>query len=234
MRNPRSSSRPIRGFDDIAPQTIDRYHLIDDSIPGIDENGKLVFDQNNGTPVPLNQIPDILTGKDADTTDGLHLPNTIANLLTDHDKANHDALDIDADSVDGYHASDLIRPVNMTFLADGSAVPWTIPNTTTELLGVTRYRSKSDCSLFSQARLLVNFVSGIVGSKLRAQYSLDQMLWEYLDGLAGPEVAYATGLVVSNWVNLAPAAHADIFLRIVALDGQLRDHSFGLIMLQFK
>jgi len=58
--------------------------------------------------VPLAQIPTPLTGKDADTTDGKHLPSTVADLLTDHDKAAHDALKIDADTVDGYHAVDLL------------------------------------------------------------------------------------------------------------------------------
>jgi len=37
------------------------------------------------------------------------IPNTVATLLTDHDKALHDALGIDAHSVDGEHASELLR-----------------------------------------------------------------------------------------------------------------------------
>lgn len=72
MAGIRRASRPIRGTDDIAPQTIDRYHLFDDSFPGIDEDGKLVLSENDGTPVPLDQIPDVLAGKDADTVDGYH------------------------------------------------------------------------------------------------------------------------------------------------------------------
>jgi len=51
----------------------------------------------------LDGIPD-----NADKVDGIDLPNTIANVLTDHDKAAHDALGIDADTVDGKHASDLL------------------------------------------------------------------------------------------------------------------------------
>lgn len=69
----------------------------------IDHRGKIRLDQNDGTPVPLDQIPDVLAGKDADMTDGLHLPNTVAALLTDHNKTLHDTLGIDADMVDGYH-----------------------------------------------------------------------------------------------------------------------------------
>lgn len=37
----------------------------------------------------------------------LSLPNSIANVLSDHNKAVHDALDIDADTVDGAHLSEL-------------------------------------------------------------------------------------------------------------------------------
>lgn len=40
-------------------------------------------------------------GINADLVDGLHLPNTVINLLSNHDKAIHDALGINADKVDG-------------------------------------------------------------------------------------------------------------------------------------
>jgi len=59
-------------------------------------------------------------GIDADTVDGehaanivtdarvkAHFPDTIANVLSDHNKAVHDALNIDADTLDGKHASEL-------------------------------------------------------------------------------------------------------------------------------
>jgi parallel beta-helix repeat protein len=83
--------------------------------------------------VPLSNIPTPLTGKDADTVDGKHasdlanalhthpasdittdlaweqidsaFPKTIAELLSDHNKTVHDDLDIDADTLDGSHAS---------------------------------------------------------------------------------------------------------------------------------
>jgi len=38
----------------------------------------------------------------------LSLPNTIAAVLTDHNKAAHDALNIDADTVDGEHAAAIV------------------------------------------------------------------------------------------------------------------------------
>ena len=40
------------------------------------------------------------------------LPDTIANVLTDHNKATHDALGIDADTVDGLQGSDLEQVAN--------------------------------------------------------------------------------------------------------------------------
>ena len=43
-------------------------------------------------------------------------PNTIANVLTDHNVAVHNALDINADKVDGWHSQDLIPA--------GSIIPW--------------------------------------------------------------------------------------------------------------
>ena len=43
-------------------------------------------------------------------------PNTIANVLTDHNVAAHNALGIDADTVDGWHSQDLIPA--------GSIIPW--------------------------------------------------------------------------------------------------------------
>lgn len=40
---------------------------------------------------------------------GISLPNTIANVLTDHDKAAHDALNIDADTLDGVQGANFLR-----------------------------------------------------------------------------------------------------------------------------
>jgi hypothetical protein len=46
---------------------------------------------------------------DADTVDSVHLPATIASVLTDHTKAVHDALAINADLVDSLHAASFLR-----------------------------------------------------------------------------------------------------------------------------
>ena len=47
--------------------------------------------------------------KDADTVDGVHLPGSIANVLTNHTKAVHDALNIDAETLDGLNSSQFLR-----------------------------------------------------------------------------------------------------------------------------
>lgn len=47
--------------------------------------------------------------KDADTVDGVDLPGTIALVLTDHTKAAHDALNINANLLQGYAPSQFLR-----------------------------------------------------------------------------------------------------------------------------
>jgi hypothetical protein len=46
-----------------------------------------------------------------DKVDNLDLPNTIANVLTDHTKAVHDALGINADTIDNLHLPNTIANV---------------------------------------------------------------------------------------------------------------------------
>lgn len=61
------------------------YHL-NPTILGIsckkESLGKLRLDQNDGTDVPLDQIPNILTGKDADTVDGFHHDQNLLKAST--------------------------------------------------------------------------------------------------------------------------------------------------------
>ena len=85
-------------------------------------NGILKLDGN--ARVLLAQIPDTLTGKDADTVDGVDIPATIAEVLSDHDKAAHDALGVDADTLDTTHYSDVVTQIAAdiaTHKADASA-----------------------------------------------------------------------------------------------------------------
>jgi hypothetical protein len=52
----------------------------------------------------INKISALSYNEDHDIT-----PDTIANTLSDHNKAAHDALDIDAGTVDGVHSSSIIK-----------------------------------------------------------------------------------------------------------------------------
>jgi len=69
----------------------------------------------------IKQVDGAGSGLDSDLIDGehvvdivtnarvkAHFPDTISNILSDHNKANHDALGIDADTVDGEHAGDIV------------------------------------------------------------------------------------------------------------------------------
>lgn len=223
-----------KGIADLEEQSIALWHLIQKEFPGInfehkiepateeseeiviDHRGKIRLDQNDGTPVPLDQIPDTLTGKDAD-------------------------------SVDGYHGSDLIRPVNITFIACGSLVTWNNqPAVLHEFLSqemlpaIIRYRLKFDLTKFTKTRLIVNVevagALGFPGAQIRVQYSTDQSTWYYLDGISEPSVVISSvGLQISNWIDLVDGAKADVFLRLVGLDGDgAIDPGFGSIVVQFK
>jgi hypothetical protein len=113
------------------------------------------------------------------------------------------------------------------------------PAALAELDGSTYYRTKQDMTNALQARLIVNVaVAGAATpAKLRVQYSIDQTTWRYLDGTAGPSVNInsPTGLKVSSWASLEPGAKADVFLRVVGLDGDdTADPQFGLALVQFK
>jgi hypothetical protein len=81
--------------------------------------------------------------------------------------------------------------------------------------GTTVGRLKADLTAASQVRLISNVATAGAGAAaIRAQYSTDQLSWNYLDGTAGPSVTVGTpGLKVSGWVNVTAAAKADVFIR---------------------
>jgi hypothetical protein len=112
-----------------------------------------------------------------------------------------------------------------------------MPVALTEFFGAVVFRTKKDLSTFSLARIVPNITTaGVAGSKLRAQYSTDQITWHYMDGSAGPSVTIdATGVRASSWVSLTTNAKADVFLRAVGLDGDgAIDPVFGITAMEFK
>jgi hypothetical protein len=101
----------------------------------------------------------------------------------------------------------------------------------------TRYRTQYDLTSATQARLVLTVtVAGSASANIRVQYSTNQSTWYYLDGSSGPSVAISsTGVKTSAWVNLTAGAKADVFLRIVGINGNgSASPSFGRIDLQLK
>jgi len=168
---------------------------------------------------------------------GLNLIEGANVTLTVADDPTNEKVDVTIAAAGG--AGGVSLPEDITFLAVGANVAWTNqPAALTEFLGATRNRTKYDLTNATQVRLIVNvMVAGATTpAKIRAQYSTDLSTWYYLDGASGPSVDInTTGLKVSAWVNLAAGAKADVYLRIVGIDGNgAADPAFGNIALQVK
>lgn len=100
----------------------------------------------------------------------------------------------------------------------------TMPAALTEFLGSPGRRTKLDLSRgVVSARIVVNMgaTGGTASAQLRIQYSLDQSTWAYLDATSGPQVGInASNQAVSGaWVAVTAAAKADVFIRIVGING---------------
>lgn len=119
---------------------------------------------------------------------------------------------------------------------------WTdVPVALTEFVGgQTIYRTKLDLTNFTWARLVaremgVNFSSYF---EIRIQYSLNGAVWDYLDGVSGPKLGpFPTfgGTLASPYILITLAAKADVFIRIVGINGDgATDLSFSNVMLQLK
>ena len=74
------------------------------------------------------------------------------------------------------------------------------------------------------------------GAEFRLQYSTDQVSWNYLDGATGPSVNISTaGLQVSAYISIVNAAKADVYIRLVGVNGDgSRDPEFGKVDLQVR
>ncbi len=128
-------------------------------------------------------------------------------------------------------------PLNMSF----GAVSWTnMPAALTELNGATRSRVKVDLTAAVNVRLTAAVsVVGAAGAAYRVQYATDgdaQGTWAYLDGNAGPSVTIdALGGRVSPWATLVAGARADVWLRVVGINGDgAADPIVGNVVLAVK
>ena len=133
-------------------------------------------------------------------------------------------------------------PETLTLLSEnwgGFGNPaWTNqPAALTELFGTTTARVKADLTAAAQVRLLCSVATaGAAAAAVRVQYSTDQSSWSYLDGASGPSLGVGTtGLKVGAWTSPAAGAKADVFLRVVGINGDASaDPAFGHVLLQVR
>lgn len=130
-------------------------------------------------------------------------------------------------------------PQAVPILMPAAAAAWAaMPAALTELLGLTILRAAADLTGASQARLVVNVgtAGAATPAKLRVQYSTDLAVWAYLDGISGPSVGIdSTGLKVSAWMSLDLSAAADVYLRVVGIDGDgIASPAFGSVYVQVR
>lgn len=107
----------------------------------------------------------------------------------------------------------------------------------TEFKGTEETYTRLDLTNANEVRLTAWLsTAGSANAKIRGQYSTDLSTWNYLDGGTGPSINInTTGVVNSGWVDLAAAAKADVYLRIVGIDGNNNaDPDFGAVTLQFR
>lgn len=132
------------------------------------------------------------------------------------------------------------QPENIPIRVAYSTQAWTsMPAALTEFNSNTQGRIKADLSNATQARLVVHMMStqGVGGSELRIQYSTDESVWNYLDGATGPAVSISTPSVtaVSAWGTIVAAARADVFLRVIGINGDgAASPTFGNIVIQTR
>jgi len=130
-------------------------------------------------------------------------------------------------------------PQAVPILMPAASAAWTaMPAALTELLGLTILRARADLTGASEARLVANVgtAGAATPAKLRVQYSTDLAAWTYLDGAAGPGVDIdSTGLRVSAWTAIEAAAAADVYLRVVGIDGDgAASPAFGSVYVQVR
>ncbi len=123
----------------------------------------------------------------------------------------------------------------------GSLAYTNIPAALTEWYATAnRYRVKADLTRFKEARVTVAvFTAANSTCECRVQYATDgdgQGAWAYLDGVDGPKANLgAVGGRVGAWVPLASGAKADVWLRLININGDgVADPSFGTVTAQFR
>jgi hypothetical protein len=98
----------------------------------------------------------------------LSLPNTIANVLSDHNKAAHDALNIDADTLDNQNGSYYLAWANIT------GKPSTYPPSTHKYVGDAHFEGPEGLTLGK--------VISVVGELEEEEVAWEFPAWGYITG----------------------------------------------------
>ena len=123
-----------------------------------------------------------------------------------------------------------------TTLLSAAPIAWTaMPGDSTELLGLTDFRTKLDLSGYKQCRLTTAVSTvGLAGAILTPQYSVDGTNFFALgDGL---NVSLdAQSLAVSAWKNIPEASKVDVTIRIMGSGGNgILSPAFNSVILQCR
>jgi len=134
-----------------------------------------------------------------------------------------------ADGADGF------PQILVTLWQDAALSAWTnMPAALTEFRAVLNTRTKIDLTAATQSRVIARVgVAPVANAKIKVQYSTDESVWVDLCSVTMPATANKTN--VGSWTNVPAGAKADVFLRLVGIDGDgAADPTFGLITLGVK
>lgn len=96
------------------------------------------------------------------------------------------------------------------------------PAAITRMFDDDRTRIVADLRYGTSARMVGEILTaGASGAEIRAQYSLDNVTWQFLDGVDGPALSIASvGLFASPWYTIDVAARVDpVYLRFAGING---------------
>ena len=128
-----------------------------------------------------------------------------------------------------------LSQILITLWQDAALTAWTnMPAAETEFRNVLNTRTKLDLTTATQSRVIARVgVAPAANAKIKVQYSTDESTWVDLCSVTMPATANKTN--VGTWTAVPAGAKADVFLRVVGVDGNgTADPSFGLISLGVK